>query len=234
MKNWKERALFAISIVGIFFAVVAGTLNAGSFFWKLSRRGEVPIGTLVKNNVVEHDFRANFSARYVLCSTKSGSVALLDGKVGMFGDLGSESGGECTAAVQVGPALFERLPDSPRGDAKLGIGADSRNRSRRNILIKVNADAEGDESGARLVLLSTLFDIASYDAMVASDLLVRKLSNEGGLAGEGKIVWAVGLVDDESLSGPILTMDGRPILELSEVNRPTGAIMQFVFNGSEK
>ena len=38
MKNWKERALFAISIVGIFFAVVAGTLNAGSFFWKLGPR----------------------------------------------------------------------------------------------------------------------------------------------------------------------------------------------------
>lgn len=70
--------------------------------------------------------------------------------------------------------------------------------------------------------------------MVASELLVRKLSNEGTLAGEVEIVWAVGLVDDESLSGPILTGEGKPTLELSEVNRPTGAIMQFIFDRGER
>ena len=219
-------------------------------FWKLGRGGEVPIGALVRGGVTEQDFRPNFSAKYVLCSTKSGSVHLLDGKVGMFenrerghdgrqsdfrGLSASVDDAECAAAIQVGPALFERWPDGrPRGEAKLGIGADARNRSRRNVLIKVatpNRESEG-----RLILLSTLFDVASYDAMVVSKLLVQKLSNEGTLTGEERIVWAVGLVDDESLSGPILTMtavEGRQTLELSEVTRPTGAIMQFVVDGSE-
>lgn len=229
-----------------------GVLVSGPF-WKLGRGGEVPIGALVRGGVIEQDFRPNFSAKYVLCSTKNGSVHLLDGKVGMFEDDGrsqlpheghrgdlrrlstSEDEAGCTAAIQVGPALFERWPDGrPRGEAKLGIGADSRNRSRRNVLIKVAVP--NHEPGGRLILLSTLFDIASYDAMVVSELLVRKLSEEGTLNSEERIVWAVGLVDDESLSGPILTMttmDGRQTLELSEVTRPTGAIMQFTVDGSE-
>ena len=202
-------------------------------FWKLSRRGDVPIGALVKGGLVEQDFRPNFSAKYVLCSTEKGGVDLLDGKVGMFGDSVSADRVECAAAIQVGPALFERSADDLREDAKLGIGADSRNRSRRNILIKVEVDATSRESEGRLILMSTLFDIAAYDAMVASELLVRELSDRGTLSGRGRIVWAVGLVDDESLSGPILTMNRGPTLELSEVSRPTGAIMQFVFNGSE-
>jgi len=191
-------------------------------FWKLSRDGEVPIGALVRDNNTEQDFRANFSAKYVLCSTTDGRVNLRDGKVGMFENSTAPS---CAAAIQVGPALFERS-DDPHGYAKIGIGADSRNRSRRNILIRVSGDAPSSESGGSLILLSTLFDIATYDAMVASERLVRKLSDEG------KVVWAVGLVDDESLSGPILTMNGGPTLELTETSRPTGAIMQFIFNGS--
>lgn len=127
---------------GAFRVLVSGP------FWKLSRHGDVPIGALIKDNVVEQDFRPNFSAKYVLCSTKGGSVALLDGEVGMFDDSASADVPECAAAFQVGPALFEHSND-PRGDAKLGIGEDSRNRSRRNILIKVQADAGGGESGGR-------------------------------------------------------------------------------------
>lgn len=188
-------------------------------FWRLGRGGEVPIGALVIDHKERQKFRTNFSARYVLCSKKEGGIELMVGSKW----LEEPALKECAAAIQVGPALFE----SDNGYAKLGIGADSRNRSRRNVLIKVESDAPGERSGGSLVLLSTLFDIASYDAMVASEALVRKISHEG------KIVWAVGLVDDESLSGPILTMDGRPTLELTEGSRPTGAIMQFIFDEGE-
>lgn len=204
-------------------------------FWKLSRHGEVPIGALVKDNKVEHDFRPNFSAKYVLCSTKDGSVDLREGKVGMFKKQSPSEEesrpSECTTAIQVGPALFE-----PKDEyVKLGIGADAKNRSRRNVLIKVDSDAPGSRSGGSLILLSTLFDITSYDAMIASQALVDELALRDKMAwAAGKIVWAVGLVDDESLSGPILTMEGRPMLELTEASRPTGAIMQFIFNGGDR
>jgi len=225
-------------------------------FWKLSRRGEIPIGALIRDGVVEEDFRTNFSARYVLCSevgrgidliercTPTGSTIASYCRQGIDGDevevFKSLSDLPCAAAIQVGPALLEssgaheHVALRTEGRAKLGIGVNSMNRSRRNILISVKETAPNREAAERLVLLSTLFDIASYDAMVASELLVRRLSEEGTLASGGSIVWAVGLVDDESLSGPILTMDGRPTLELSEVDRPTGAIMQFVFDGSER
>ena len=208
-------------------------------FWKLSRRGEIPIGALIEDGVTKQDFRTNFSAKYVLCSKEGGGVELMGGKIaGKVEAVENLDALSCTAAIQVGPALLERSRAHEhaglrtQGQAKLGIGVNSRNRSRRNILISVKTDAPTRMASERLVLLSTLFDIASYDAMVASEVLARKLSDEGTLAGEGSVAWAVGLVDDESLSGPILAMEGRT-LELSEVNRPTGAIMQFVFNGSE-
>ena len=208
-------------------------------FWKLSRRGEIPIGALIEDGVTKQDFRTNFSAKYVLCSKEGGGVELMGGKIaGKVESVENLDALSCTAAIQVGPALLERSRAHEhaelrtQGQAKLGIGVNSRNRSRRNILISVKTDAPTHMASERLVLLSTLFDVASYDAMVASEVLARKLSEEGMLAGEGSVAWAVGLVDDESLSGPILAMEGRT-LELSEVNRPTGAIMQFVFNGSE-
>lgn len=232
----EERAsgVYGLGDVDTFRVLVSGP------FWKLSRRGEIPIGALIEDGVAKQDFRTNFSAKYVLCSKKGGGVELMGGKVGgkveaveNLDDL------SCAAAIQVGPALLERSRAHEhselrtQGRAKLGIGVNSRNRSRRNILIGVKADAPTRGASEHLVLFSTLFDIASYDAMVASEVLTRKLSDEGTLVGKVSIAWAVGLVDDESLSGPILTMEGRT-LELSEVNRPTGAIMQFVFNGSER
>lgn len=192
-------------------------------FWRLGRSGEVPIGALVSKGVKRQDFRPNFSARYVLCSTPDMGLDLTTGSARMFE---GPQARKCDAAIQVGPAQFEP-PDPSANDenAKLGIGANSMNRSRRNVLIKVKASARNGTPKGSLILLSTLFDIASYDAMIASELVVRKLS------GDGRIVWAVGLVDDESLSGPVLTIRGRPALELVEANRPTGAIMQFIFNG---
>ena len=206
-------------------------------FWKLSRRGEIPIGAVVRNREVVQEFRGNFSAKYVLCAGTDGRVDLMDGEVGMFEGLASSTKERlrknkeklCAAAIQVGPALFEKS-DTP--DADLGIGANSRNRSRRNILIKVGADEPGGRSEGRLILWSTLFDIAPYDAMVASEALVGEALGRDG-SGVGKIVWAVGLVDDESLSGPVFAKGGRPILELTEVGRPTGAIMQFVLDGGK-
>ena len=186
-------------------------------FWRLGRHGEVPIGALVRDGKFEENYRDNFSARHVLCATEGG-VELMDRK--MF----EAQKAKCSFAFQLGPALFER---STSGRAKLGIGSNSMNRSRRNILIKVDADGSVAGADGSLILLSTLFDIAVYDAMIASELLVRKLPNGG------EIAWAVGLVDDESLSGPVLTMRGR-VLELAEAGRPTGAIMQLIFDGDER
>ena len=192
-------------------------------FWRLSRRGELPIGALVRDTKKVQDFRPDFSAKHVLCSKMDGSIELIVGKAKMFDESVTPL---CAAAIQVGPALFERSPKA-LGPAKLGIGSNSTNRSRRNILIKVKANDSARKSEESLILLSTLFDIASYDAMVASKLLVRKLPSRG------EIVWAVGLVDDESLSGPVFIMNGRPVLQLTEASRPTGAIMQFTFDGGE-
>lgn len=193
-------------------------------FWRLSRRGELPIGVLVRDTKKVQDFRPDFSAKHVLCSKEDGSIELIVGKAKMFDESATTL---CAAAIQVGPALFERSTNV-FGPAKLGIGGNSTNRSRRNVLIKVKANDPAHEAEGDLILLSTLFDIASYDAMIASELLVRKLP------GRGEIVWAVGLVDDESLSGPVFTMNGRPVLQLTEVSRPTGAIMQFIFDGGKR
>ena len=193
-----------------------GALLVSGPFWRLGRTGESPIRALVRNSLVEQDFRPRFSAKYVLCSKIGDGIELMRGRIGMFEQ---SSAATCVAAIQVGPALFEPSTD---GRAKLGIGGDSVNRSRRNILIKGKAGATGRRARERLVLLSTLFDIAAYDAMVTSELLMRKLRL-------GEIAWAVGLVDDESLSGPVLTTKGGPVLELVEAGRPTGAIMKFFF-----
>ena len=184
-------------------------------FWRLGRRGELPIGALVRGNVLEQEFRSDFSAKHVLCS-KDGSIDLIDGRAvepAKMVEFNKNIAEKCEAAIQVGPALFEQVPE-PGYPAKQGIGSSSMHRARRNILIRTTEN---------LILFSTLFDIASYDAMIASELLVRKREKYG------KILWAVGLVDDESLSGPVLVVDGKPVLELTEASRPTGAVMEFIF-----
>ena len=190
-------------------------------FWKLGQRGEVPIGALVVAGELRQSYREGFSARYVLCS-REGGVDLIDPEYARLlvkNESASEHGTlGCSAAIQVGPAFIERAHDGTR----LGIGGDSMNASRRNILVYTAPSLERNAEDTHLLLLSTSFDVGTYDAMVIVHAILDVLDDD-----VGKVAWAVGLVDDESLSGPAIVRRGRPPIYLAETARPTGAILHF-------
>lgn len=188
-------------------------------FWKLGQRGEMPIGAIVVDREVRNSYLTGFSAKYVLCSTSSG-VGLL-APSGEETTIKKEELTECSAAVQVGPAFVEK-----RGEGTVpGIGGNSMNTARRNILVRtsgVDGDGIADESGGHILLFSTMFDIGVYDAMAA---IYRALDVLGGET--QRIAWAVGLVDDESLGGPVIVNGRATTIHLAETSRPTGAILRI-------
>ena len=187
-------------------------------YWRAAEWGEEVIGYLrtTKNGRVSDQRYVNYSARHILC-IRNGAVSLISAPMDMSGrDLASnlsEQAENCSDAVQIGPNYFEKSGSKIRP----GIGGLSRREERRNILVKI-VDRNSEE---KLFLWSTVGPINPFDAMVVIDKLSRNWGNET------TINWAVGLVDDELLSGPVVFDGNSGILALTDTDIRSGGFLLF-------
>ena len=185
-------------------------------FWRVGRYHEEPIGIFVKQGELVASFKSGFSAAHVLCvGQDKQTVSLLGPRE--HGDIDQDAVAQCSSAIQVGPAFFENSHERGR----VGIGATSTYESRRNVLALLENLDQRSTHSRKLVLLSTITEIGAFDAMVLVDTVADQLY------GSSAVRWAIGLVDDESLLGPILLAPEQPPLRLTQTNRPFGAALIF-------
>ncbi len=185
-------------------------------FWKLGRFREEPIGLIVDQGTLHQGFESDFSATQVLCADNSDhTLSLLEQP--NQGNIEQDALAKCSAAIQVGPAFFEVGAKAGR----VGIGGTSAFESRRNLIAQFDQPAHSSTGSRQTVLISTLTDISAFDTMVLIDAVAAQLFDGSAVR------WAAGLVDDESLLGPIILSPGEPPLRLTQTNRPAGAILIF-------
>ncbi len=195
-------------------------------FWRQEEYGEDALG-LVKNRrdgLVQGWL--DFSARHVLCFPESGVDLIdadlvsdrLDGEIlpaELTVAMEREVRSRCEAAIQVGPTFIERRRQRETG-LQYGISGASVREAARNIVMAVAREGGGSD----VFVVTTMSSISSFDMMVV-------LERIAALAfGEREILWAVGIQDEELLSGPLMIRDGRAI-SLNSIDNPAGALVVF-------
>lgn len=185
-------------------------------FWRVGRFREEPIGLVVRQGQLLQPYEPDFSATQVLCANAADyTLSLLASHD--HANIDRAATEACSTAIQVGPAFFEASSELGR----VGIGATSTYESRRNLVALLKDPDPNSTEGGRTVLLSTITDISAFDTMVLVDAIADQLFDGSAVR------WAVGLVDDESLLGPVLLTPGRTPLRLTQTNLPTAAILVF-------
>ena len=195
-------------------------------FWKQEEYGEAPLGLIKTRTGGQQQGYLDFSARHLLCFGDRGTD-LIDADW-MLDRLGGEAStaemtiamerevrSRCEAAVQVGPTFIERRRGSET-NLQYGISGASIREAARNIFMAV----AGTDGSSETYIVSTPSSIGSFDMMVVLDRIAA-------LALDGReILWAVGIQDEELLSGPLILENGRAI-SLNSIDNPAGALVVF-------
>lgn len=79
----------------------------------------------------------------------------------------------------------------------------------------------------RTFLWTSVGAVSPFDAMVVIEVVAEEL------AGKDTVLWAVGLQDDEFVSGPLLFGRGRRPMALAATDVPTGAVL-VVFDAAAR
>ena len=194
-------------------------------YWKVTETGPAAIGFLklegagrggvgeVRQNYV------NFSGRHILCARRNGGIDLISPETtetlaGGPAQAMEKKAAECSSAVQVGPAYFELGDEGDARRNKTGIAGLSLEKARRNILFRTRST--GSE---KMFLWTSVGALSPFDAMVLVELLADQV------VAENSVVWAVGLQDDEFISGPLLFSDRGRAAALADTDVPTGAVL---------
>ena len=191
-------------------------------YWKTSEYGEEVIGLFKKvgdGSDLSQGYHVNFRARHILCTMDTG-LDLISPPIAEPPYEGDALKREmerqtekCSSAIQIGPAYFERNEQMN----KTGIAGLSLSEAARNILIR----AVGNDKSEKTFLWTIKSRISPFDAMV----LIEAIADE--LVGEKSIAWAVGLTDDDFLSGPTILLDDGSEYDLAPTDSSVGALLVF-------
>jgi len=196
-------------------------------FWRQEDFGEVPIGLIKSRNGGLQQRYVDFVARHILCFRSEGLSLIDRGVVSNFvpvqeingdarqravtAEMESRVAQECGAAIQVGPTLWE--PQADGSAPQPGISGLSMREGRRNVIFSL-----AGPRGPRTFMISSISSVGSFDTMA----LVQGLAQV--IEPEGSVEWAVGMQDEQYLSGPVLVEDGT-VHRLTDTDVPTGALV---------
>jgi hypothetical protein len=193
-------------------------------FWRQQEYGEEALGLIKTRGEGQRQGYVDFSARHVLCMGERG-VDLIDAdlvaherqaaEAELVIAMESEVRTRCEAAVQIGPTFIERRRGG-EGSLRYGISSASRRPAARNLVMAV----AGPDGAREVFVVTTTSSIGSFDMMIVLEQIAA-LTLEGG-----EIVWAVGIQDEDQMSGPLILSDGRAT-SINSIDRPTGALIVF-------
>ncbi|MEM1076170.1 MAG: hypothetical protein AAGI36_17040 [Pseudomonadota bacterium] len=192
-------------------------------FWNEDSYGQRPMGVFKTRADGTISGFLDFDAQHILCIDDDAPMELIsievlaEGKrtkdasaVGRRADAIVEE--QCAAAIQIGPAFFEQKLDGETG-LQPGISGLSLRPAKRIVLLRYRAGG-----GSQSTFIFFEEKISSFDTMVAVGRIAESLSDE-----PDPIEWAVGLRDEEFLSG-LLPGAGRVI---NDTSVPVGALLVF-------